>query len=288
VKRDSSRITFHASRTSSFFIQEVFMAGKLAEKVAIVTGASRGIGEEIARLFAAEGASVACGARTLREGQHPFLPGTLEHTVKDIGEAGGKAIAVQVDLSKEEDCARLVAETRQAFGRVDILVNNAAVNWYVPIKDFKVGHWRAMLAVDLTAPFLLAQMVIGEMIERKSGWIVNISSGASRGPGQGPYTTKARGGTPYGTVKSGLERFTQGLAHELFEHHIAVNSLAPTKVVPTPGTLHHHLVESMDDPRGEPPTYMAKAALVLATADPKVLTGRICYTQELLKEMGLP
>jgi NAD(P)-dependent dehydrogenase (short-subunit alcohol dehydrogenase family) len=263
-----------------------FMAGKLEGKVAIVTGASRGIGEEIARLFASEGASVACAARTLREGQH-FLPGTLEHTVKAITDAGGKAIAVQVDLSKEEDCARLVDETRKAFGRVDIVVNNAAVNWYVPIKDFKVGHWRAMLAVDLTAPFLLAQMVMGEMIERKSGWIVNISSGASRGPGQGPYTTKGRGGTPYGTVKSGLERFTQGLAHELFEHNIAVNSLAPTKVVPTPGTLHHHLVESMDDPRGEPPIYMAKAALILATADPKVLTGRICYTQELLKEMGM-
>ncbi len=262
------------------------MAGQLVGKVAIVTGASRGIGEAIARLFAKEGASVICAARTLSEGQH-FLPGTLEHTVKQIVDGGGKAIAVKVDLSQEEDCAHLVAEARKAFGRVDILVNNAAVNWYIPIKDFKVSHWRAMLAVDLTAPFLLAQMVIPEMIERRSGWIVNISSGASRGPGQGPYTTQGRGGTPYGTVKAGLERFTQGLAHELFEYNVAVNSLAPNKVVPTPGTLHHHLVESMDDPRGEPPEYMAKAALVLATADPKTLTGRVAYSQDLLKEKGI-
>ena len=260
------------------------MAGKLDGKVAIVTGASRGIGEAIARLFAHEGASVVCGARTLSEGQH-FLPGTLEHTVKQIVDGGGKALPVKVDLGKEEDCERIVAEARNAFGRVDVLVNNAAVNWYIPIKDFKVSHWRAMLAVDLTAPFLLAQHVIPEMMKRRNGWIVNISSGASRGPGQGPYTGKGRGGTPYGTVKSGLERFTQGLAHELFEYGIAVNSLAPNKVVPTPGTLHHHLVESMDDPRGEPVENMAQAALVLATCDPSVLTGRIAYSQDLLKEV---
>ena len=261
------------------------MAGSLEGKVAIVTGASRGIGEAIARLFAQEGASVVCGARTLSEGQH-FLPGTLERTVKDIVDGGGKAVAVKVDLARDEDCERIVAEARKAFGRVDVLVNNAAVNWYIPIKDFKVSHWRAMLAVDLTAPFLLAQQVIPEMVERKSGWIVNISSGASRGPGAGPYTSKGRGGTPYGTVKSGLERFTQGLAHELFEYGIAVNSLAPNKVVPTPGTLHHHLVESMDDPRGEPVSYMADAALILATCDPRALTGRIAYSQDLLKEAG--
>ena len=262
------------------------MPKRLENQIAIVTGASRGIGAEIARLFALEGASVVCAARTMKEGQH-FLPGTLEATVKEIKDAGGKAIAVAVDLSKEEDCKRLVDEAHKAFGRVDVLVNNAAVNWYIPIKDFKLSHWRAMLAVDLTAPFLLAQMVIPEMIERKRGAIVNISSGASRGPGVGPYTTKGRGGTPYGTVKSGLERFTQGLAHELFEYNIAVNSLAPNKVVPTPGTLHHKLVESMDDPRGEPPEYMAKAALILATADSKKLTGRIAYSQDLMKEFGM-
>lgn len=263
------------------------MPKQLESQVAIVTGASRGIGAEIARLFAREGASVVCAARTLKEGQH-FLPGTLEATVKDITDAGGKAIAVAVDLSKADDCQRLVGEARKNFGRVDVLVNNAAVNWYVPIKDFKVSHWQAMLAVDLTAPFLLAQMVIPEMVERKRGAIVNISSGASRGPGAGPnYVTKPRGGTVYGTVKAGLERFTQGLAHELFEHNIAVNSLAPNKVVPTPGTLHHKLVESMDDPRGEPPELMARAALLLATADPKKLTGRIAYSQDLLKEFGM-
>lgn len=263
------------------------MPNQLQSQVAIVTGASRGIGAEIARLFAREGASVVCAARTEKEGQH-FLPGTLQSTVKDIKDAGGKAIAVPVDLSKEEDCRRLVDETRKTFGRVDVLVNNAAVNWYVPIKDFKVSHWQAMLAVDLTAPFLLAQMVIPEMIAHKRGAIVNISSGASRGPGAGPnYAMKPRGGTVYGTVKAGLERFTQGLAHELQEYGIAVNSLAPNKVVPTPGTLHHKLVESMDDPRGEPPELMARAALLLATADPKKLTGRIAYSQDLLKEFGM-
>ncbi|MBI3741778.1 MAG: SDR family NAD(P)-dependent oxidoreductase [Chloroflexi bacterium] len=263
------------------------MPKQLEDKVAIVTGASRGIGAEIARLFAREGASVIVAARTMEEGQH-FLPGTLKATVKEITAAGGNAIAVQMDLANEADCKRLVEEAHKNFGSVDVLVNNAAVNWYIPIKDFKVSHWRAMLAVDLTAPFLLAQFVIPEMIERKRGAIINISSGASRGPGAGPdYKTKPRGGTVYGTVKAGIERFTQGLAHELFEYNIAVNSLAPNKVVPTPGTLHHKLVDSMDDPRGEPPELMARAALLLATADPKKLTGRIAYSQDLLKEFGM-
>ncbi|MBI3537729.1 MAG: SDR family NAD(P)-dependent oxidoreductase [Chloroflexi bacterium] len=263
------------------------MPKQLEDKVAIVTGASRGIGAEIARLFAREGASVIVAARTMEEGQH-FLPGTLKATVKEITAAGGNAIAVQMDLANEADCKRLVEEAHKNFGSVDVLVNNAAVNWYIPIKDFKVSHWRAMLAVDLTAPFLLAQFVIPEMIERKRGAIINISSGASRGPGAGPdYKTKPRGGTVYGTVKAGIERFTQGLAHELFEYNIAVNSLAPNKVVPTPGTLHHKLVDSMDDPRGEPPELMARAALLLATADPKKLTGRIAYSQDFLKEFGM-
>src|SRR5262245_26779121 len=98
--------------------------GKLDGRIAIVTGASRGIGEEIARLFAQEGARVVCAARTLNEGDHRLLPGSLAGTVAKIRDVGGQAIAVAVDVSSQEDCQRLVGTAQDAFGAVDILVND--------------------------------------------------------------------------------------------------------------------------------------------------------------------
>ena len=111
--------------------------GKIDGKNVIVTGASRGIGAEIARLFAAEGGNVICAARTLREGDHP-LEGSLEKTVSDIKEDGGEATAVTVNISLEEDCVRLFDEAHKAYGDVDILVNNAALTYFVPVKDYVI------------------------------------------------------------------------------------------------------------------------------------------------------
>src|SRR5881397_1461723 len=127
------------------------------------------------------------------------------------------------------------------------------------------------------------------MIPRGGGAIVNISSGAAIGPGRGPYpdpAVGARGGTCYGAEKAALERFTQGLASEVYEHGISVTALSPSQVVPTPGTVHHRLVTGMDDPRGEPPGLMAKAALLLASEPLDSVTGRVTYSQALLKEFG--
>ncbi len=143
-----------------------------------------------------------------------------------------------------------------------------------------------MLAVDITAPFLLAQAVIPDMIAGGGGHIVNVSSVASVHPAGPPYELPAFGATPYGTVKAGIERFSTGLAHELYESGIAVNSLAPTGIVASPGVLFHRLIKDDTDPRAEPIDYMAKAALILATCDPKTLTGRVKYSQPLLKEHG--
>lgn len=262
------------------------MAGQLEGKVAIVTGASRGIGQAIAVLFGQEGAAVAVAARTEQQ-FHEKLPGTIYETAEQIAQAGGKALAVRCDISRPQDVQNLVQRTREAFGPIDIVVNNAALTYYYPIKDYPPNRWRKVFEVNVFGPMMLVQAVLPEMIERGSGAIINISSGASRGPGPGPYSQPGRGSTVYGMTKAALERFTQGLAQDLFPHSIAVNSLSPSQVVPTPGTIFHGLVQGMDDPRGEPPEYMAKAALVLATASAQELTGRICYSQELLKERGL-
>jgi len=260
--------------------------GKLDGRVAIVTGASRGIGQAIAELFAAEGAKVVCAARTLKEGDHQ-LEGSLERTVQNIVANGGQAIAVTANVSEEDDVNRLVEEANAAFGPVDILVNNAALNYYIPIVDYPASRWTRSFAVNVHGPFMMSKAVLPSMIERKTGAIINISSGAGIGPGRGPYPgARVTGGTMYGASKAALERMTQGLAQEVYEHGITVACFSPSQVVPTPGTVFHHLVDGLDDPKGEPPLMMARAALLLASEPLDRVTGRVTYSQQILQEFG--
>jgi NAD(P)-dependent dehydrogenase (short-subunit alcohol dehydrogenase family) len=172
---------------------------------------------------------------------------------------------------------------------VDVLVNNAALTYFVPIADYIVGRWLASWAVNVHAPFVLSQLALHDMIPRRAGAIVNIGSGAAMGPGRGPYPDPAvgvRGGTCYGAQKAALERFTQGLAAEVYPHGISVTCVSPSQVVPTPGTVYHKLVKSMDDPRGERPELMARAVLLLASEPLDRVTGRVTYSQQILKEFG--
>jgi citronellol/citronellal dehydrogenase len=257
--------------------------GVLDGKVAIVTGASRGIGAEIAAQFAAAGAAVAVAARTVQAGTSP-LEGTLGETVARIEAAGGTAVPIPADLSRPEDRERLVAETVARLGAPDILVSNAAVTYFTRVEDFTPRRFQLMFDVQVEAPFHLAQLVIPGMREKGGGWILNISSGAARHPSIPPNAWAGRGGTVYGMCKAALERFSTGLAAELYPDSIAVNALSPNAVVPTPGTLFHHLT-SADDPNNEPPAVMAEAALALCSGDQKTLTGRITYSQDLLAEL---
>jgi citronellol/citronellal dehydrogenase len=262
---------------------------KLDGRIAIVTGASRGVGEEIARLFAQEGARVVCAARTLNEGDHRLLSGSLSGTVGKIKDAGGDAVAVAADVSKEDDCQSLVKIAQDTFGMVDILVNDAALTYYKPIIDYNVKHWVKAFAVNVHGPFMLSQLVLPGMIQLRRGAIVNISSGSAIGPGRTPFTgaRPATGGTMYGATKAALERFTQGLAQEVASHNIAVSALSPSQTVATPGTVYHKLMKGMDDPSGEPPAYMARAALVLASEPADKVNGRVTYSQQILGEYGL-
>ena len=261
--------------------------GRLDDKVVVVTGASRGIGAEIARVFAAEGGKIVCAARTLREGDHP-LEGSLDTTVAQIREAGGEATPSTVNISLPEDCERLMQEARDAYGPVDVLVNNAALTYFIPIKDYPLRRWMRSWAVNFHAPFILSQLALEDMVPRGSGSIVNISSGAAIGPGRGPYPDAPAnsGGTCYGAEKAALERFTQGLAQEVYQHGISVTCVSPSQVVPTPGTVFHNLVSGMDDPRGEPAKLMAQSSLLLASEPLDKVTGRVTYSQQILKEFG--
>jgi citronellol/citronellal dehydrogenase len=263
--------------------------GKLDGKVAIITGASRGIGQAIAELFAAEGAKVVCAARTLNEGEHRMLEGSLARTTENIRTKGGEATAITADVSTEASCIELVERARAAYGPIDVLVNNAALNYYLPTVDYPTNRWVRCFAVNVHGPFILAKEVLKDIIPRRRGAIVNISSGAAIGPGRGPYDDQSvHGGVMYGATKAALERFTQGLAQELAQYGgISVAAVSPSRVVPTPGTVHHKLVTGLDDPRGEPPAYMARAALLLATEPAEKVNGRVTYSQQILKEYGL-
>ena len=214
--------------------------GLLDGKVAIVTGASRGIGAEIASRFGAEGAAVAVVARTTGPGQSP-LEGTIGETAAAIERAGGTAVAISADLSKPTDRERIVAETTGRLGAPDILVNNAAVTYFTRVEDFTPKRYALMFEVQVQAPFHLATLVLPGMREHGSGWILNISSKAALHPEIPPTAWGGRGGTVYGMCKAAIERFSTGLAAELYDDNIAVNALSPDKVVPTPGTIFHRL-----------------------------------------------
>jgi len=261
--------------------------GKLEGKVALVTGASRGIGKAVASLFAAEGARVACVARTLKEGEHRLFEGSLETTVREIAETGASAAAIVGDVSQWEDCERIVHEVRTALGPIDLLVNNAALTYFVPIAEFPPKKWLKSFAVNVNGPFFLSRLVLGEMIQRRTGAIVNLSSGAAIGPGRGPYPgAPMRGATLYGAEKAALERFTQGLAAEVYASNVCVTCVSPSLVVPTPGVLHHRLLDRPDAPNSEPAELTARAVLLLATAPIEKVAGLVTYSQQILKEFG--
>lgn len=257
--------------------------GLLAGKVAVVTGASRGIGEAIARRYAMEGAKVVVSARTVDDGDH-FLPGTITQTVAGIKAAGGDALAVKADLAQAEGRQHLISAALDAFGHVDILVNNAAITYFIPVADFPEKRFRLMLDVQVWAPFELTQLVLPGMRERGSGWIVNVSSHAAIHPDK--TLGGAGGGTVYGMCKAALERFTTGLAQELYEENIGVNVISPG-LVATPGVMHHKLINDSNEDRVTPVEHMAEACLRLCHGEAKQMTGRIDYADEVIAEFSL-
>ena len=260
----------------------------LEGRVALITGASRGIGVAIAERLARAGASLALVARTLEPDAGARLQGSLAETVAMVERAGGRALPIVADLANPADRARIVPEARAALGPVDVLVHNAAAAIYAPVADIPLKRRQITFEVNVHATLDLAQAVLPEMRARKQGWIVNLSSASSRHPegppfGHGESTTI----TVYGASKAALERITTGLAAEVYDDGIAVNSIAPVAAVRTPGAeaLVGELMKKNPD-LVEPVEWLAEAVLALATCDPRTCTGRILYSGPFLDEIG--
>ena len=186
---------------------------KLAGKVAVVTGASKGIGAGIAKGLAAEGAAVVVNYASSREG--------ADKVVAEITARGGKAIAVQGDVSKQEDIARLFAETKKAFGKLDVLVNNAGIYDFKPLEEITAEHFHKQFNLNVLGLLLTTQEAV-KLIGPEGGSIINISSIV----GQMPAAT----GSVYSATKAAVDSLAASLSQELGPKKIRVNSLNPGMV----------------------------------------------------------
>lgn len=268
------------------------MSRVLDGRVAVITGASRGIGTAIARRFAAEGARVVITARTLAPGS--ALPGSLEEVAAALRDAGGECHCVAADLADPESRSRIVSSAIERYGGVDILVNNAAWARFQPAHAMALRHARLAFEVNVFAPLHLAQQAVPSMMERGGGWILNLSSGTALSPDPAPYAEDSRyfqfhqSASPsvYGSTKAALQRLTGGMAAELAGHRIAVNTLAPVEAVASEGALHSGTLDATT--HYEPVEAMAEAALQLCSADPATLSGRFAVSLPLLRELGVP
>jgi NAD(P)-dependent dehydrogenase (short-subunit alcohol dehydrogenase family) len=228
--------------------------------VAIVTGASRGVGAALSVALAQHGAKVACAARATDESPLP-IPGTIDDTVGRITDAGGDAIAVPTNLARDDEIERMVAATIEHFGSVDILVNNAAITFpgdlELPMKRFDL-----IMQVDLRAPLVAMQSVLPGMIERKRGTILNVSSLAALNYFPGLQA--------YGMAKAALEHLTMSAAAQLMPHQIAVNTFRIDIPVASEGFLANLPDVNHDD--WEPPEVAAEG-IVWMLRQPPAYTG---------------
>ena len=259
--------------------------GKLDGRVALVTGASRGIGAAIAKRFGAEGARVAITARTLD--RHDHLEGSLLETARQIEALGGEAVPIVGDLADPGALEQIVRQAESSLGPIEVLVNNAAAAFYLPFTETSEKRFRIANDINFFAPWRLSQLVVPGMRERGEGWILNISSATSIRPEQATFKDFDALSIIYGSTKAALERFTSGLAAAFHADGIWVNSLAPVGAVPTEGTEALGVVPDEALAVAESREAMAEASLALCTTRDPSLTARITYCTPLLEELGL-
>jgi NAD(P)-dependent dehydrogenase (short-subunit alcohol dehydrogenase family) len=253
------------------------MAGRLAGKVAIITGASRGLGQYCAVAYAKEGAKVVVAARTEQESD-PRLPGTIYATAKLCDEAGGEGFPEVCNVADLASVEGMVEKVLAKFGQVDILMNNAAVQPPGGISTIQPRHWELEFKVNVNGPFYCTRAVLPAMTAAGRGNIINISSIAAR----------ADAGGHYGAGKRAIESMTIGLANELRGNGIAVNCLKPDGGLDTPGIRFARggrLDPEVERRFPKPDSYL-EAAVLLAMQTPDTCTGGVFYDSEAVARLA--
>lgn len=244
---------------------------KLRDKVAIVTGSSRGLGKAIAMAFAREGARVVVAARTEKTSR--FIAGTVYETAEEIQSSGGIALPLKTDVATEGDVLSMVQKTMDRFKRVDILVANAATNRPAPFMKMPLKIWDEIIRVNILGVTVCAKAVLPAMIEQGEGHIITISSVVAGKLHHEPFT-----GLAYDVSKAAINRFTIGLADELKPHNIAVNSLAPDNTVTEGWSF---LNPTADKSEWSKPERWGSYATFVAAQDPASFTGQILSAQDM-------
>jgi citronellol/citronellal dehydrogenase len=205
----------------------MFIAMELKDKVVLITGASRGIGKQLAIGFARRGASLVLAGRTAQASESPF-PGTIHETAAEVRAQGARALAIRCDLALRADLESLCRAAIDEFGRVDILINNAAYfgpGHYDAFMSLSLDQWDTMIGVNLNAPVHACRILLPGMVERGSGIIICMTSAAATHD----VPAGGRGGISpaYPAAKAGLNRFVSALAAEIREHRIPVIAVEP-------------------------------------------------------------
>jgi NAD(P)-dependent dehydrogenase (short-subunit alcohol dehydrogenase family) len=255
------------------------MAGRLAGKVAIITGGSRGLGQYCAVAYGREGAIVAVAARTETE-TDPRLPGTIYDTARMVDEAGGQGFPVVMNVGDQASIEAAVAKVIEKYGRIDILMTNAAIQPPGGISTMSPKHFELEFRINVNGPFHCIRAVLPTMLAQGSGNIINISSVAAR----------ADWGSHYGATKRAIESLTQGLAVELQDKGIAVNCLKPDGGIDTPGIRYSKVVgvsapDASDRSFPSPESYI-ESAILLALQTPATCTGGVFYDSEALERFA--
>lgn len=246
----------------------------LLDKVAVITGASRGIGRQIAIDFAKAGADVIVTART-SEKAPAALPGTIEETARAVEAEGRRALALQVDVTQQDQIGAMAKTTLDAFGRCDILVNNAGISMPAPFHETPLKRWDLVMNVNLRGPVMCMQAFLPAMVERKYGCIINVSSFLAE--------VKLPGMVSYSVSKIALEKLTDYAGGELKEHGIAVNALRIEKMIATEGWMYRN--EGADFSTWEKPEAASECALWLATRDPSY-SGNVVTIDEVREQLA--
>lgn len=241
---------------------EKHLDADLSGKTAIVTGGSRGIGKAISLALARAGANVIIAARS--EEESPSLPGTIHKTAEEITDFGGTALPVRCDVTAASDIENMVEKTMSTYGAIDILVNNAGVLHGASLLETDISDFNNVWQVNVLGPFLCARAVLPLMTQRKSGSIVNISSGLAE--------STHPGNNIYSASKAALNRMMLKLAAEVAEYNIAVNLLNPG-MIRSEGMIARAPAAMLE--RLPPPSVVGAPAVWLAAQDGASYTGKI-------------